>query len=828
MAAYLLVVDGVLYESSDLSGKAWVQEPFPAGGPNGVIALATGASANGWVFDRGAALWRRTDQRTFTQIATGDLSPKSLDFYTFPPYIPPTRGGTTVVGDLRGQPPTYVKSTDGGLTAPTFPFPPSLQFPANSTFIRLWADQRTGANFLAQVRDPSNIDHLYYSPDLQTWTPVALPGAALQAALLVATAFNTTTSWLPSQFSVGPQDHWFTVGGTYQETVGTALVIASQGTAGITPTGGGQTQTTQFVLRNAIGGIDTALQVMAVLFDMPGVTFASGPFLFGMGGNVPDYRQVVTLGGRTFLIMGLLDNPNAPLPIPAGTVYGIRWTNATPPGWTKATVLSMVLDFVGNHDILFGGLDNVANGQNASPVTVNTGPTRPNGVPTPLQFMHVLTDGVPASLSVGGSNFTVPPGGTDPMGPQPVIRDIRGDFIRKQNGTYLVAVDLAATGAPAIARSTDGVTWTFTSLPNTARPTPGLTECDDGTVLVPSDGAAGPGLVLRSTDDGQSFQVALTPSGVTTAHVGLKYFPGLNTLFAYVSKDTGSTTSPGTAVYVSSDQGQSWSPVFTSATSAPLPSQQSTSWMALTQGSTYWGVDSLTPANSKVRGKFLYDIVKGQTGRAPAFWGRYIGPKGGNLKSAEVTFLHDPSRNCRILLIYRDTYSYKVKGKLRIFTYDDGVFHANNAITSANGLGVPGSKRVWIYLDTEVPPRGQSPAADFFRGWSDTMLSSQFGGAGGVYGNTYPGQDFDVPYCAAYTSDANMRLGSTPALLWTNQPNKPCPTNPTAPPPPFAPTIPPCGAPTVLYQYSIDCSFNGAPVDLDQANDAGLASMWAP
>ncbi len=149
----------------------------------------------------------------------------------------------------------------------------------------------------------------------------------------------------------------------------------------------------------------------------------------------------------------------------------------------------------------------------------------------------------------------------------PNVQGLGSDFIRTQRGTYLVSVRVPPAGTHAIARSTNGVDWTFTYLPGNAFLQPGLAECDDGTVLVPSVGAqgglAGPGLVFRSTDDGQSFQDSgLTSPGVSTARVWLKYFPILNALFAYVSQDTGTSTTPE-AVYLSTDQGQSWAQVFT-------------------------------------------------------------------------------------------------------------------------------------------------------------------------------------------------------------------------------------------------------------------------
>ncbi len=245
----------------------------------------------------------------------------------------------------------------------------------------------------------------------------------------------------------------------------------------------------------------------------------------------------------------------------------------------------------------------------------------------------------------------------------------------------------------------------------------------------------------------------------------------------------------------------------------------------MTQGETHWGVDSLTPAGPS--GATLYDAVVSQVGRTPEFWGRYIGQTG-NLTQPEVDFLH--SRNCRVLLIYRDTASKTAQ----IFTYQNGVDHANQAMQSisSNQLAVPGGKRVWIYADIEFGTGFPIPTADFFRGWSDTMSGSIYGGAGGVYGNTAQANAFSTPYCLAYNQDPLMRAGGAPALLWTNQPNQQPPTLGSNPPQ-FTPTIPPCSPripPVVIYQYAINLTIvppTGA-VDFDLANGPGFASMWAP
>ena len=103
------------------------------------------------------------------------------------------------------------------------------------------------------------------------------------------------------------------------------------------------------------------------------------------------------------------------------------------------------------------------------------------------------------------------------------------------------------------------------------------------------------------------------------------------------------------------------------------------------------------------------------------------------------------------------------------------------------------------------------------------MFNSIYGGAGGIYGNT-GGPTFNRPYCMAYTNpkDSNMRTG--PALLWTNQPND----GSCVPRTSFNPTIPKCHPPTVIQQYSLNCSIGGKHVDMDVANGQGFASMWSP
>ncbi len=79
----------------------------------------------------------------------------------------------------------------------------------------------------------------------------------------------------------------------------------------------------------------------------------------------------------------------------------------------------------------------------------------------------------------------------------------------------------------------------------------------------------------------------------------------------------------------------------------------------------YWGVDSVTHADTPISGTTFFNLVKAQTGKPPAFWGRYIGSptRDYNLTREETGYL--ASQNCRILLIYSGhAYSRSIPGGL--------------------------------------------------------------------------------------------------------------------------------------------------------------------
>jgi hypothetical protein len=399
--------------------------------------------------------------------------------------------------------------------------------------------------------------------------------------------------------------------------------------------------------------------------------------------------------------------------------------------------------------------------------------------------------------------------------------------------TLLLVMPLAgSSGAPQnnflIARSTDGTTFTgvlsvsgYNTAMNSSHGT--IAALADGSLVVPlveCDGTGqviGPMILYVSTDQGQTWTTGRTLPGSGNVP---REMTGDSGAYAYLTTWTVPTylNDQPTAKYYwqSANSAGSWQTApawFTgfSAAFAPAGSR------------VFWGVDSLTPANQATKSyPDLFSALKAQTGGvAPAFWGRYIGNTG-NLTSSEVTFLH--ARNCKILLIDRGT-TVKTGGKYTVQTYQDGVNHANAAITSASTLGVPAG--CWIFADIEYP--AMSPTQSFFQGWFDTFAGSIY--KGGAYGNTSSGasSQFNTPLCNAYTSDANMK---NTAYVYTNQPvggELACNFNTSTVL--FNPTIPPCSPPTVVLQYSINCvadpsDSKNSQVDLDTANAVGVASMW--
>ena len=232
----------------------------------------------------------------------------------------------------------------------------------------------------------------------------------------------------------------------------------------------------------------------------------------------------------------------------------------------------------------------------------------------------------------------------------------------------------------------------------------------------------------------------------------------------------------------------------------------------ITPGSSIlWGVDSLLPATPD-----LFIALKDQAGAPPAFWGRYIGEHDA-LSPGEVTLMRN--NNCRVLVIFRDTTNGELKTKPK------AIAQARAAIRIAQKQMIPSG--VWIYADTEFPD--QSPTAEWFAGWFETLQGQGSPYGAGVYGNTSNGAvpKFGKAFCDAYPHFPNPAA----AYVYTNQakPGQPKPgcdfKNRN-----FDPAVLQCNPPTVIQQYALKCAVPGTTrnVDLDLANAAGFASMWKP
>ncbi len=237
---------------------------------------------------------------------------------------------------------------------------------------------------------------------------------------------------------------------------------------------------------------------------------------------------------------------------------------------------------------------------------------------------------------------------------------------------------------------------------------------------------------------------------------------------------------------------------------------------------TYWGVDSLLPANTTNHvpgGKTLYDFVKSKE-RAPDFWGRYIvGSKGQVLTKAEVQFLL--ARKCRILPVFNGISAARIKGGRAV-----GREHAKAAIAAADGLKIP--DYTYIYANIEWD---WEPSKEWILGWWDVMYRSRFGGVGGLYCNPAPFNGHLNKPLAAAISEAKRTgmMVNVPYMcpLFSSGPSKGCGANrKTLKYAPFRSPAHPNGS--VIWQYAINCHKSGSHglFDKDLANARGYRTMW--
>ena len=283
---------------------------------------------------------------------------------------------------------------------------------------------------------------------------------------------------------------------------------------------------------------------------------------------------------------------------------------------------------------------------------------------------------------------------------------------------------------------------------------------------------------------------------------------------------------------------------------------------------SHWGVDSVSPPDSRVGGRTLFDHVVAECGRVPEFWGRYIGFSANQIRPNELQFVDRKAREaggsgCRIAIVYNGVRARSIPGQRGEHAYDSGWEHGERAVGIAKDLNIPHNVR--IYCDLE----GWRANPDWIRGWWDALYASAYVGMGGLYGRgaeytlaqaSDPLQLVGVAsadlqqrrYPVGSWSEASTRaavqqqsgisagtlagmaigtgnrtaLGNTSRHTWTNIPRGPRNPNETQ----FR-GIGPIGSVTTVWQYCMDYLRTGGAgsgrIDMDLATEVGFREMWA-
>jgi hypothetical protein len=128
----------------------------------------------------------------------------------------------------------------------------------------------------------------------------------------------------------------------------------------------------------------------------------------------------------------------------------------------------------------------------------------------------------------------------------------------------------------------------------------------------------------------------------------------------------------------------------------------------------HWGVDSANYTDESFLGCVVDNYGK------PVIWGRYLGEKEGisaGLDTNEVKLLHD--NDIKILVIYNHVEDAR--------GHDNGVEHANQAITMAKDLEIPEGVAIFVDIEPEYPIDSA-----FLEGWFSTLADSNY--EPGIYG----------------------------------------------------------------------------------------------
>lgn len=222
-----------------------------------------------------------------------------------------------------------------------------------------------------------------------------------------------------------------------------------------------------------------------------------------------------------------------------------------------------------------------------------------------------------------------------------------------------------------------------------------------------------------------------------------------------------------------------------------------------------WGVDS----NEVVTTAFITDVTT-MGGRAPTFWGRYVGGNtrvGTPLSKPEVALLHQ--HGLRVLLIYNNLLAHEPAGDS-----ESGQMHAGRAVTFVTQLGAPTDGSLCIYADLE----NWQTSGDWIDGWIAGIQSGGF--LPGFYASlSLP--SFAAAYCDTYARHPE-RLANV--LLYGNQPSaRPTTTNVKAGfKADVSPNVPSCRPNSgAIWQYVL--SALNDRVDIDVAAASAFSAMWS-
>ncbi|MBS3680679.1 DUF1906 domain-containing protein [Ornithinibacillus massiliensis] len=209
----------------------------------------------------------------------------------------------------------------------------------------------------------------------------------------------------------------------------------------------------------------------------------------------------------------------------------------------------------------------------------------------------------------------------------------------------------------------------------------------------------------------------------------------------------------------------------------------------------HWGVDSASYTDDD-----FYACVVDNFGE-PVVWGRYLGEKEGvseGLDADEVQLLHD--NDIQILVIYNHVEDAR--------GYDNGVSHAEEAITMAQEMEIPEGVAIFVDIEPEYPVDEA-----FMEGWYETMADSNY--EPGVYGVF----DEESELLNAYNSMEQEVQENT--IVWTAYPQEEITTKEDAPE--YNPQGPE-NAKVYGWQYAIDSET--CNIDTNLFEDNMLDYLW--